>query len=437
MNDIKNKSLASLLFLLFLVGNEGVTQESIHKSYPYSFIDLEANHLDFSEANTFEALFDKMNLLYSQGEGQINMAHFGGSHIQADIYTGRFRELLFSTQAGVTAGRGYVFPYAMAKTNNPITYFTRHSGNWDACRNVQKSKNCTHGMGGIYASTTDLKASFSFHFYDQVNAPSYLFDRIKIYHNAGSGYELRVSEDQAKTLSQRYVAEGGYTEVLLDRQLSTVEVTLDRVSSSHEKEEKIAKPAEEGKFILYGASLESMGPGFTYHSMGINGASVPSYLESPLLPSQLATLDLDLVIFAMGINDANVENFDEKAYEQNYVDLIDQIRAFQPDLPVILIVNNDSYFQRTFANKNVLKARRAMYEVQRRRPNVAVYDFFKVMGGLNSIDSWYKMGLAKADRIHFTRPGYRMKGELFFSAFWKAFEDYNRQLAEAELGKLD
>ena len=44
--------------------------------------------------------------------------------------------------------------------------------------------------------------------------------------------------------------------------------------------------------------------GVKYHSIGVNGASVPSYLRCDYLMDQLKLVKPDLVIFSIGINDA-------------------------------------------------------------------------------------------------------------------------------------
>ncbi|HIE15346.1 MAG TPA: hypothetical protein EYP69_00300, partial [Bacteroidales bacterium] len=56
--------------------------------------------------------------------------------------------------------------------------------------------------------------------------------------------------------------------------------------------------------------------------------------------------------------------------------------------------------------------------------NLAVWNLYKIMGGFNSSQKWYLMNLMKRDRIHFTRKGYELKGDLFFSAFLKAWENF-------------
>ena len=56
--------------------------------------------------------------------------------------------------------------------------------------------------------------------------------------------------------------------------------------------------------------------------------------------------------------------------------------------------------------------------------NCAVWDFYTIMGGLNSSYAWNLNGLMNRDRIHFNRRGYLLKGDLFFIAFLDAYESY-------------
>lgn len=60
---------------------------------------------------------------------------------------------------------------------------------------------------------------------------------------------------------------------------------------------------------------------------------------------------------------------------------------------------------------------------------VAVWDLFEIMGGLSSVRQWEKAGLAKRDKIHFTRKGYYLQAELMYSAL---MEDFGERLSHSE-----
>ena len=48
----------------------------------------------------------------------------------------------------------------------------------------------------------------------------------------------------------------------------------------------------------------------------------------------------------------------------------------------------------------------------------AVWDQFVIMGGLNSINKWVAEGLAQKDKVHFTRSGYELLGDLLSNALF-------------------
>jgi hypothetical protein len=102
------------------------------------------------------------------------------------------------------------------------------------------------------------------------------------------------------------------------------------------------------------------------------------------------------------------------------------IRAAVPDAAILLTVPNDSYLQRRYLNRNTQKVRDVIMSLAGEW-DCGVWDFYSIMGGLNSIWVWNRYGLARRDRIHFTRKGYILMGDLFFNAFLRTYDDYIEQ----------
>jgi lysophospholipase L1-like esterase len=176
-------------------------------------------------------------------------------------------------------------------------------------------------------------------------------------------------------------------------------------------------------FMLYGILPFSHEPGITFHSIGINGAATSSFMRCQRMEQQLKSIQPDLVIFGLGINDAYGRRFNPEQFELNYDSLTQRIRKANPHAAIIYATNNDSYLYRRYVNRNGVIVQKSMYKLAERN-DAAVWDMFEVMGGLNSIQQWKKQGLAKYDRIHFTRPGYILLGDLFTDALMTAFGDY-------------
>ena len=66
------------------------------------------------------------------------------------------------------------------------------------------------------------------------------------------------------------------------------------------------------------------------------------------------------------------------------------------------------------------------YELARRHDG-GVWDMFAIMGGLSSMRQWEVMGLAQKDKIHFTRKGYKLMGDMMYRAI---IDSYNKTMME-------
>ena len=107
----------------------------------------------------------------------------------------------------------------------------------------------------------------------------------------------------------------------------------------------------EKEFALYGIVLENQDPGICYHSIGVNGASVPSYLRCEFFEQHLSLINPDLIIFSVGINDAYDTQFTASKYEKNYDTLISYFQSVSPRSALLFTTNNDSYYKRKYPNK--------------------------------------------------------------------------------------
>jgi lysophospholipase L1-like esterase len=362
----------------------------------------------------FATWHNKLDKLVFEGEGSLNIVHIGGSHVQADMWSMQARDNMQHLVPGVRGSRGSVFPYAMARTNNPPTYATTFMGNWTPLRNVTKADTSVLGLSGISVRTTDTLAQLAITFRTEQYA-GYSFDRVKVLHRMDSSYTVEAWYGDSLVRVDREVhADSGYTLFRTDRSMDTLRLTIRRTDSL------------QNHFTLYGILLENSEPGIVYHAVGVNGASTSSYLRCQRFVNDLALIDPDLVIFSVGINDAHDNEFDAARFKRNYTELIARVRAASPDAAILLTTNSDSWFKRKVPNRNAFKVRTAMLELSAEQ-DVAVWDLFTTMGGLGSMAKWEKGGLAQKDRIHFTRPGYLLLGDLLFGALMDAYAAHLRR----------
>ena len=523
----------------------------------YDFIDSTLNLIQFPSGKAaFEPFFQKMDSLVFENKGKVNIVHIGGSHIQADVVSGRIREHLVKEYPGSSAGRGFVFPYSAARTNTPSSYGSQYKGVWDMSKNVLREVKKPLGLLGIAVSTSDPRAEFTL-LLDKYNAtPVYAETKFRLFGYSDSNNVVPVlvvdSADIKGTydsLTQSYVfksprpidtlnfafrwadtaLQAKVTQYLIDSlvQDSIYRANLDTLGADSTADSTAKKNAlpenqeasadsmfqgncdildttclerEEPKndllaacrifldsakqadstaqdtaardstlasdstivadtlqkaicdslialsetlsivrprFTMTGVISESDYPGIVYTNVGINGARIAHYFEEvcPLFEKELAFLKPDLVIFAIGINDANVEKFDDKTFRNNYDILIERIRRVNPNVAFIFETNNDMYRKvrkRRYVQHPVgEQARKAFFQLAEKH-KAGVWDKFSLMGGLGSMAKWEKASLAKKDKIHFNMAGYHLLGDMFYKALIDAYQEHIANLPALE-----
>ncbi|MDH8701453.1 lysophospholipase L1-like esterase [Dysgonomonadaceae bacterium PH5-43] len=377
----------------------------------HSFIKEKYNTIqvpgeDSTRLNNF---FHKIDTLLCYGEGRINILHIGGSHVQADVFSHQVRKNLDNINGDFQTPRGFIFPYSIAKTNNPPNYKVSYTGVWEGERNVKRTRGVPLGVGGITVYTSDPEAQVNITLnpdsvyrweFEQLRLIGYVEDGScmvtpVLYYNNDTIYgQLDLS------LYNTYIFELPAP----DYSFSMGFIQHDTIPHT---------------FVINGFIPEKETPGIVYHSIGINGASVPSYLKCEDFENELKNLQPDLIIFGIGINDAVPKDFKPEDFKNNYSYLLEIAERVNPDCAFIFLTNNDSFRRvarrRYLVNTNGTLARKAFFELAEKY-NAGVWDLFTLMGGLNSMRKWQNAGLAQVDKIHFTRPGYVLLGDMLYNA---------------------
>lgn len=390
--------------------------------HSYSFINYEANHLIFfGDSTQMRRLSAKWHRILATGEGNLVIMQIGASHVQGGSFPHQIRRnILLSARRSLQgsavegsfpfASRGLLFPYSAAvKCNNPFDYKVSRSYPLALTRNVYKEPLEQLGLSGIAVTASDSMAEIGVMMNDA--DLDFATTRITLLGESRGGVipQLRVGysdsilfPDSINLPARRYYYR-------FDRSVDSFSVVL---------------PCDSGQaFALTGVLLENDLPGITYHSIGVNGASVSDYLtKCPYLTTDLQLAKPDLVIFGIGINDAAGPNYDSAIFRQRYLQLVDSIRSVNPKCAFIFITNNDSYrrVKRSYSvNNNGPLVREAFMRIAKESGGM-VWDQFDIMGGLNSMKTWTVNNLGQKDRVHFTRTGYQLLGDLFSNALFEA-----------------
>ncbi len=376
---------------------------------------------------------DKMDSVLLYGKGRVSILHIGGSHVQADMYTNEFRIRIDSLNNGLRPPRGFLFPFRVAKTNNPSNFRVTAAGRWDKARCSVRKQRPPLGIDGISVWTSDPTAWIGFDI-DPNHTGRWTSTSLKVIGRSVpslTGVRLTpvIRVDGQDVRPSSYDA---YTMTYLFRlPKPTSSFTLHFAHSAGRqtdslKTETAESPTSRATFYVDGVIPENDEDGIVYHTVGVNGAAVPHYLRCEYFERQMSALHPDLVILSIGINDASGPNFVPDNFKSNYDQLLRVFRRINPNCAFIFITNNDSKRRvsrrKRIVNKNGELAEVAFSEMATKWQG-GLWDLFDIMGGLGSMAEWQKNGLAGRDNIHFSRLGYKVVGALFYDAFLNFYLD--------------
>ena len=389
----------------------------------YPFVHYDVNNYKFhsEKSPNFETLHRKLTDMIATKKGKLNFYHIGGSHIQADIYSHDAREFLESNWEGLQGERGFVFPFDLAKTNNPGNYEFSSPNSWRAFRSVvhkPSSNNIDYGLLGAMITCADTVITIKFkHDRTKVAPP---MNRIRIFHNIGEfPYWMHFGADELLVWKTTHNPEIGYTDVYLTDPVDTLNIQFQPTAQQVPELE------------IYGFILMNDEPGISYTSIGINGAGLYTYLGNKRFEEQLKSYPPDFFAYSVGTNDGNTTyaKFKPEVYKRNLEKMMQMALRANPDCALLLTVPNDSYYRKRYLNKNIARERTVIIELAEEY-KMAVWDLYGVMGELGSSKTWKNNKLMRSDLVHFTSEGYHFKGELYIDAFLKYMDQMDRKPAE-------
>lgn len=374
------------------------------KTYP--FINYNMNKLFLAkDSSRMLGFYKKMDELAQGKRGRVTVVHYGGSHVQAGIWTEALKTN-FQATGNYQGGGAFAFPFKLAKTNSPGFYKTFSSGKWKRSRSVNREQCTNLGMAGIAVATNDSANTFGIRLLENKNLKN--FTQLKVYHNFNRSFKFGISPFNPVKYIREDLPEKGYSLFSFQTPVDSVQFELLRLDTNLRD------------FNLYGFSLENDLPGFYFASMGVNGASTSSYLRCNLFVDQLRTLKPDLIIFSLGVNDVQGKDFSSDEYIANYDSLVALVKESAPDCAVIFTTISDNYIKRRTPNKKSVTVEKAIYTLMEKH-NAGVWDMFAVMGGYKSIYKWYKAHLAAKDKVHFNGRGYTIIGNLMSEAIIRSY----------------
>jgi len=468
---MQNKLFFLLIFALLCFNCQGQT-DSLSLEVDSVSVDtaevevIPENHL--YNAKILKPFFEKLSKLQTTKSGKINIVHIGDSHIQADLMTNPVRKRL-QEEFG-NAGRGFIFPYSLAKTNG--SYNERFSSNrsWESYRNIYADKGNPVGLSGIglWTKSKDFAVEIN------VKDSSYDFNKIKVItpknqnlfdfatssrtiimestvpkkitHKIKRGEAISIIADKynisvtqlkkANNLRSNNIQAGKTLKIptgeMQARSVSRsefipLEMQSDKLTHFYTSEiplDKIYLIPNEGvsDFALNGLVLENNNPGITYSSIGVNGAKFSDFNKYPLFFEQLKALEPDMIVLSLGTN----ETFDKMVSSDFMVQLqlfIDNMKAQGITVPIIISTPPPSLFKRKFPNTFAADYSENIIGSSEEK-GFAVWDLYSQLGGLYGVNRNAARGLMASDKVHYSKAGYEKQGKLLSEAVLKAYSNF-------------
>lgn len=377
----------------------------------YAFINYDENILQWDDKKALKLFF---NQLEKSDKSQVRVLHIGDSHLQADLYTGHVRDRmqLFFGQGG----RGFVFPYAAARTHAAYDYKTTAWGQWGYFKNIMNAEALPIGISGACVFTQDSNAGFALQFRPEYSPICGSCRKVTfLVHTSDSAYDVGYKIDCGETI---WVDKD---DIKKDQGFSVVmPCTYSQISLQLRKSNE-----EQNFFECYGMLIENtVETGVLYSSVGINGAGLKSVLRQMYFTEQLKSYDPHLVVIDLGANDYYSWGINEAEFKSDLKEVIRRIRNVNPHVSIILSCSQDIQKRRRYSIAATARHAQLIKEVGMEE-KCAWYDYYQIAGGYKSMLKWKYNHLAKKDGVHLTNQGYKVKGELFYNALLNGYLSYN------------
>lgn len=363
----------------------------------YPKLNLSANAIELNGADWTELRRRFANVCNS--DSLFSVVYLGDSHIQADFGGSVVRSRLADVASG--AGRGFITPFKLSGTNEPLDYSFRIDCPYVASRLLKMPWATDMTFSGVGITPTAKEFAIEI-------ACETAFDRITFhYHGTLPIVSAVVTEGDTIPFVSWIPGPGRLAVEMME--------TVDDVSVGF---------LTEANVTFAGATLAYADSGTFVHSIGNNGATYSTYGLVDGIGKGLASLNPDLILIALGTNDA----FGKTTTEELLVDiehLVGTIRRQNPNAYLLLITPTEC-FKRVYTGKKRNRRRQTAKVINTKTEQmrnailqyaaahkIPVYDTYAVAGSATELEG---AGILSKDGVHFTATGYRIWGNLLADA---------------------
>jgi lysophospholipase L1-like esterase len=409
------KVLAFSIFYIFYFNDAGAIQnkkkaKSTHsrkqRTKPLNTIPLR-----FTDSPEFIRFCEKAQQLKAGRTGNLNLFILGDSHMQCEDFGQGLCQYLGDSLLIPNAGRGFAFPYPLANTSHRSENKFWPNNQWKGCRFTKESNSCDWGLAGWTAHCGKDSVAF---FWSQGERSFSAGDEIGLFspERCANSHRVFLDDSTRGEIPMVYDSANGGFWSRLNFSTPKVKFRIQRVTN------------DSADFVVQGILARPVSSGFVCGISGTNGARLDHYLLNPDFPRHLRIMNPDLLIIALGTNEAFSPNFSPENVRKSLYSVLIRIKSALPEAAIILIGPPDHKHGRK-SNPRIAAVNQVFAETAEEL-DFTFWNLQKAMGGNGAIFSWRKKGLATKDMVHFTPAGYRLQAKLFGSSL-KPFFNLDQQ----------
>lgn len=376
----------------------------------YKFLRLAENRIVLN-GDDWSALRSKFEASVA-GDSLFSIVYLGDSHIQADFGGAVLRRRM--ADAAHSAGRGIIIPYRLAATNQPVDYTFRTDDKYTSSKLLKLpwETDMPFTGVGIKPETPDFSTTISC---DES------FRSLRFFYTGARPEVKSIMTGDKEALFSVDNSEKGQLRLYMAEAVNELAISFSNIEN----------------FTFGGVELRAGNTGTLVHSIGNNGATYASYGQIENFGTELSTLDADLIIIALGTNEA----FGKAGVEtilHNIDALVDDIRANNASARIVMVGPAECYkkvrryvknkkgkrrrVSTTVVNTKVAQVRNTIKKYAEER-GLAYYDHYSVAGGEGAAAKMKNAKILSKDGVHYSYDGYRLWGNLLADAILEQISD--------------
>lgn len=339
-----------------------------------------------------------------RGDSLFTVVYLGDSHVQADFGGSVLRERLIA--ASRPAGRGIILPFKLASTNQPLDYHFGIKSEYVSSKLMKMPWSAPMCFTG--AVCQPMTRNFKFNF-----SSKHAFSKLRL-HTRGTIPEIKgVSSENMNIAFSAYKDSLGLLCLDLENAVDNVDISFSSDRTT----------------VFGGVELLVDTVGTVVHSIGNNGATFSAYGTIEHFGSELSTLSPDLIIIALGTNEA-FGKVSVDAFTMQIDNLVKSVKMHSPKSKILLVGPTECYRKTyRYVRRNGKRRRVSSTVVNTKAATIAkairlygeaegipYYNHYALAGGAGAAAKMKSAKVLSSDGVHFTAAGYRLWGNLLADA---------------------